>query len=168
MSIDVICQECGGIVGAVSARGGREPCTCHIEPLPPDSPADTAVLDSPVRADHPPKICVVCGKDVAGHRRLKDSRGYLCLACAKAEQEAVKAGTFPCAECGRRVKPQGLVQHGRQKICKRCFADHKSAEKIRVKKISGHHFQAQEKRNLILLALVAVILLLFILWGTLG
>lgn len=165
MSIDVICQECGGIVGATEPRGGREPCRCHLEHNATNSPSDTALIDSPPSTEAPVKLCIVCGKNVAGHRRIKDSRGYLCLACAKAERRAEIAGTLPCQECGRRVKPQGLVQYQARRICKRCFADHREAEKFRVKKVSGAYFEAHEKRRLIVLLGIAAILLLFILWG---
>src|SRR5690242_1399591 len=108
MSVDLICPECGGIIGGSSTDAeGRGPCTCFKNESTSsrsfggsgsDDPSDTVSLPSPVSqgqdlSDKRAKLCIVCGKDVTGHRRIKDSRGYLCYNCAKDEVRQEREGT---------------------------------------------------------------------------
>jgi hypothetical protein len=155
MSVDLVCPDCGGIIGATPGDG-RNPCTCFGQS---PSKHDTVAIESPVKdLNAQQKVCITCGKDVTGHRRVKDSRGYMCYACAKQERAAEKAGTVPCAECGKRVKPAGLVLYGTIKICKTCFNDHKETGKRAVRKIATRHYELHEKRTLIWLSVAFVIL----------
>jgi hypothetical protein len=178
MAVDLICPECGGIIGASDIEeNGRGPCTC-LEDEPAASPrvdkSDTAVMPSPPpeqaprskpsKPDAGAKICLACGKDVTGHRRTKDSRGYMCLACAKAEIAAKKEGTIPCAQCRRRVKPAGLVLHRGEQICKLCFQAHKDAEKKIIKSVPDQHYREHEKQKLVILGAIFFILLLIVIW----
>src|SRR5436305_1177879 len=73
-----------------------------------NTPSDTAAIESPVKGE---KLCVNCGKNVSGHRRVKDSRGYLCYACAKAERAAEREGKVRCMECRKMIRPEGLVAY---------------------------------------------------------
>src|SRR5690242_10035275 len=130
MATKVVCPDCGGIIGEPSP--GETPCTCFTMPEQKTSKSDTDTFDPITRQE---KVCVLCGKDVAGHRRLKDSRGYICLACAKAEKAAEKAGKIRCKFCRKLVKPDGLVPFQGKMICRRCFADFEEKAKFR-KKIS--------------------------------
>ena len=152
----VVCPDCGGLIGDVPA--GETPCTCHFQPAKTDSKSDTATIDSPAIVE---KFCVVCGKDTIGHRRLKDSRGYICYPCAKAERAAEKAGKVRCKLCRKLVKPDGLVPLNKMMVCKRCFADHQESARFR-KKIPTKHYERHEKRNLIILASLALLLLLIV------
>ena len=93
---------------------------------------------------------------------MKDSRGYICYPCAKAERAAEKAGKVRCKLCRKLVKPDGLVPMGKIMVCKVCFADHQESARFR-KKISTKHYDTHEKRNLIILAAIAVVLLGFML-----
>lgn len=172
MAVDLICPDCGGVIGGTGINAdGRGPCTCFKDSPSNGSasdPSDTVSIPAPA-AGHDPsdfqeKLCIVCGKNVAGHRRVKDSRGYLCYDCAKAEIRQEKAGTIPCAECGRRVKEGGLVNYGGIRICRKCHEDHKEAKRKAVKKVATHHFDAHEKKGLIVLLVIFVILGLIVLW----
>lgn len=186
MAVEVICPDCGGVIGGVGIDAeGRGPCTCFSDerkfprlpasrpevigdPADASDPSDTVSLSAPSPGqdlgDNRPKVCIVCGKNVTGHRRVKDSRGYLCYACAKAEVAQERAGKIPCAECGRRVKEGGIVVYNGLKICRRCFEDHKQAKRKAIKKVSTHHFDAHEKLRLIYLAIIFVVLGLIVLW----
>jgi hypothetical protein len=188
MAVDVICPECGGVVGATGVDSqGRGPCTCFKDSPSRyaastaannntgnggngGDPSDTVSIPSPTPSrdiiDSRQKFCIVCGRDVAGHRRVKDSRGYLCYDCAKAEIANEKAGTIPCAECGRRVKEGGIFDYNSIKICRKCFDDHKEAQKKAVRKISTEHYDAHERRGLFILLAVFVVLGLIVLWRT--
>src|SRR5436309_2393163 len=71
MAGELLCPDCGGVVGATETTEAGPPCTCFTS-----SSSDTAVdMPSPAGEKQEAKICVLCGKDVTGHRRLKDSRG---------------------------------------------------------------------------------------------
>jgi hypothetical protein len=177
MAVDLICPDCGGIIGATAkSADGRSPCTCFSERSSgrgsngssSSDPSDTVSIPTPVQgrdaADMAEKICIVCGKNVAGHRRVKDSRGYLCYDCAKAEVKDERAGTVPCAECGRRVKEGGLVNYGGIRICRKCHEDHKDTQKKAVKKVTTHHFDVHEKKNLIILAAIFAVLAAIVIW----
>ncbi|WP_428940925.1 hypothetical protein [Fontivita pretiosa] len=194
MAVDLICPDCGGIIGGdTNDPDGRGPCTCHLDlnaGFSKDPSADTVSLPSPPReqgaqrssgssgaadvrggndlAGAPQKICVICGKNVAGHRRLKDSRGYLCLDCAKAEKRQEREGKVPCAECGRYVKPGGIVEYNGLRICRKCHEDHKQLQKKAVKKVATKHYEEHEKRNLLILLAIFVALGLIVLWRQLS
>src|SRR5687768_9421373 len=86
MSVDaVVCPDCGGVIGGDDG-GGRRACTCVLAGA---SKHDTVRIEVPLPADvnEKRKVCLVCGKDVAGHRRVKDSRGYMCYQCARDEMD---------------------------------------------------------------------------------
>src|SRR4051812_10898161 len=105
MAVDLICPDCGGIIGATDTDAeGRGPCTClrdngRVNGSSNDLSSDTVSIPVPPAAQTPAnplissdsatatsesaaKFCIKCGKDVTGHRRVKDSRGYMCYACA--------------------------------------------------------------------------------------
>src|SRR6266436_5989471 len=104
MAGELMCPECGGVVGETEVTDAGPPCTCFSS-----NSSDTAVdMPSPAGAASQPKICVLCGKDVSGHRRLKDSRGYVCYNCAKEEQRQERGGRVRCRSCGRLVKEEAL------------------------------------------------------------
>src|SRR5690606_36455718 len=76
------------------------------------------------------KVCRVCGKNLKGHRRYKDERGYICPQCDRDE----RARRIPCAECGKPVPPESLRPWGPISICTRCWADHQNDPKLRVRR----------------------------------
>lgn len=184
MSVDLICPDCGGVIGATGIdSAGRSPCTCYKdEPETStteergessdrdDDPSDTVSLPSqqPPEAPGeaaPPKLCIVCGKNVSGHRRVKDSRGYLCYDCAKSEVKAEKAGTIPCGECGRRMKEAGLLFYKGKKICRNCHEHHTELDR-KNRKVATKEIDEYEKRNVIVLAVIFGVLALIIIWQT--
>jgi len=156
MATNLLCPDCGGKLGEVAP--GETGCTCGLAPAETNSKSDTATIAPPAIIE---KFCVVCGKDTIGHRRLKDSRGYICYPCAKAEQAAMKAGKVRCKLCRKLVKPDGLVPMGKMMVCKVCFANNEESMKFK-KKISTEHYDRHEKRNLIILAALALALLLVV------
>ena len=167
MSVDaVVCPDCGGIIGG-NGSDGRRACTCVLSAATA-SKSDTVRIDLPlpdVNETRNQKVCITCGKDVTGHRRVKDSRGYMCYACAKAEMEAEREGTVPCAECNRRVKPAGLVNYDGIKICKKCFNDHKELKKKAVRKVATRHYELHEKKTLMWLAIIFCVLGVLVLYS---
>jgi hypothetical protein len=176
LSTKLICPECGGVLGP--AEPGVSSCTCFKSGSSPPA-LDQAGLDESGFAKptveeslsdtHPvetvSKTCFKCGADVAGKKRYKDSRGYMCADCNRAEVQAEKAGTTPCAECGRRVKDAGLVEFRGMRICKLCIAELRDADKKKIKLVSSKNFEAQDKRTLKILILIMLILAVLMVVG---
>jgi hypothetical protein len=188
MAVDLICPDCGGIIGATDVDAeGRGPCTCLRDSGKPsgssDSSSDTVSIPVPPPTQVPAnplissdtgtsatpegaaKFCIKCGKDVTGHRRVKDSRGYMCYTCAKGEIHEEKAGTIPCTGCKRRIKEAGLIEYKGRKLCKICF-DHEKEIERKNRKVSTKALDEHEKRNVIILAVIFGILTLIILVKT--
>ncbi|HTW95608.1 MAG TPA: hypothetical protein VMD30_12475 [Tepidisphaeraceae bacterium] len=156
MATDIICPDCGGLVGA-DPNDLRRKCTCNLN--------DTDHVAEPMGMPKVLKICCICGKDVSHEKRAKDSRGYWCYDCHKAERAREKASEglkVPCHDCGRLVLPVALITFEGDKICGRCKEARAEKKKYRASAVGKHH-EMHEKRQFILLALFALLLLLVIL-----
>ena len=125
--------------------------------------SDTATIDASTTG--PEKRCRVCGKDLAGHRRIKDSLGYICRECAKAEAPPTDPDRRPCPECERLIKPGGFVPYNGKHICRRCFADHMELDKYKKAAPSASAFVHQEKQSLTRLMIFAGVLFMLMLWS---
>ncbi|MGC4034062.1 MAG: hypothetical protein QM754_20465 [Tepidisphaeraceae bacterium] len=120
------------------------------------------------------KRCRVCNKDLKGHRRLKDSRGYICVACDKAERrqdevaDAQDLNLIPCPECGRKLKAEGITTVNGMVMCKTCAVDHKELNKFKAPPPTLGRGKEAEKRRLYIMLGVGGVLLLIILLNRLG
>jgi hypothetical protein len=162
MAGEMICPDCGGVVGATETTSAGAPCSCFITD---NRSADTAVdLPSPTGPAQP-KVCVLCGKDVTGHRRVKDSRGYVCYDCAKDEQKRGRDGKVRCRSCNRLVKEETLVKTETTKMCARCHAEQlkKRKQEIRQMGIATAHKQFERGRLYLFLAVGVILLLIMVL-----
>jgi hypothetical protein len=125
-------------------------------------PAPAAPLSSeaaePLAAHKP---CALCGRELAGHRRYRDSRGYICPQCAKSEEEDRVAGLVTCPQCRKKLKKAGLVTHAGRTMCRRCQLDLQESKKVLVHKIASKHFDLHERRTLIVLVGILLFLLIF-------
>jgi hypothetical protein len=161
------CPDCGGVLGP--AEPGESACSCftsasYAQMRPDQSDPDQSLSDTqPVETLT--KTCCKCGADVAGKKRYKDSRGYLCADCNRAEVEAEKAGTTLCPECGRRVKEAALTDFRGMRICKLCVAELRDADKKKIKVIGGKNYETNEKKTLKVLIAIALVLLVFMVLG---
>lgn len=161
MSTVIHCPDCGGVVGATRHSEHGYPCTCFIKPPPPDDPDDpsgTAMIDAPVE---PQKICCMCGCDLKGKKRYRDSLGYWCKDCHKSDKDKGKPVGAPCKACGRIVRPETLTALDGDKICSRCLKERRDLRKAgakRYKKIDDTHFEKHEKRRLLIIAGILVVL----------
>jgi hypothetical protein len=165
MAGELLCPDCGGVVGATETTEAGPPCTCFTSS---GSKSDTAV-DLPSPVVEKPKICVVCGKDVTGHRRVKDSRGYLCYDCAKQEQRQERGDRVRCRSCTRMVKESALHDYEGTKICDHCLAERNALQKQQIKRLGiAHVHERHEKTRLYVLLAIAAFLLLIILLNKLG
>jgi hypothetical protein len=171
----VHCPDCGGVVGATTTTDAGPPCRCFADlparPAPggddaPESENERTATDAPATVVE--KLCALCGKNVAGHRRLKDSRGYICLDCAKAEKAAGKIQGVKCPKCMRVVKEESLNELDGQRMCQRCLREARELRRPgskRFRKIDHQHFEQQNKTQLYVLAGVALVLLIIMLIG---
>jgi len=159
MATDVVCPDCGGLVGA-EAGDLRRKCTCNL--------SDTDHVGEPMGLTQQPvarKICCVCGKDVTGQKRAKDSRGYWCYDCHRAErarEKQIEASKVPCHDCGRLVLPAGLTSYEGDMICAPCRQERIDKTKFRPSVTSKYH-AAHERRQLLLIVLFAALLIAVIL-----
>ena len=158
----VICPDCGGIIGGTKVTDEGHPCTCYaagsvFEPSevnPPDA-------ESAAGAGEVEKVCIVCGKDVRGHRRVKDSRGYTCYACAKEQRRQELGDTVRCPACDRRVRETTLTNYEGMRICSRCIDERRNLQRAGRKRrvVDQKVFEKQEKKQVLWLALVLLALL---------
>ena len=126
--------------------------------------APTTLRDTVAEPEQPtttgPKICRGCGRDLRGHRRLKDDQGYICVSCAKDEAKRKIA----CAECGKPTKPEGLRPWGPISVCARCWMDHQADPKSRVRRqVSSRPWEEAEKRTVLYMTGGTIALILIIL-----
>jgi hypothetical protein len=171
----VICPECEGVIGSEPGPG-QWACRCFANANLAPKPAQHANNES----THPgavhteaaapvEKICRVCKKNLSGHRRLKDDRGYICLACDEAEKNQPADGLEPCAECGRRLRPVGLVEFNGMRICKKCLHDHKELNKFKPMPANlAKNYTSYEKSTIRNLLIFAGVLLLIFLLASIG
>ena len=75
------------------------------------------------------KLCVSCGKNVAGGKRMKDSSGrYWCIECGTEDQKKKSAagangiGGALCSGCGESFPASQLSKWGTSMLCNKCVA----------------------------------------------
>ena len=108
------------------------------------------------------KVCRVCGKDLRGHRRIRDGDRYICPVCDEIEREGQAPDGLPCAECGKRVHPGALRRWGAIQLCPKCYTEHQDA-KHKIRQVDTGHFDEERKRQLLVLGGVLAVLLLLML-----
>lgn len=110
-----------------------------------------------------PRVCCQCGKDLARKKRFKDSLGYWCEACHYSDKKAKRGDHVPCNVCGRLIAPDKQELFDGVEMCSRCYRQRKDeARKARRPAMIDHAYRGQEKRKVIGLAILAAILLVFI------
>ena len=162
----LLCPDCGGVVGATQRTDAGPPCTCFAL-SERKGPADTDVVPSP---DSPElanaiveKKCVVCGMDVSGRKRVKDSHGYYCYDCYKKEENRLHQGRVRCRACGRLAKEDVLEEYEGIRMCPQCRAERKKLEKQTLQRMGMAKVQKRyENAQVLVFAAIAGALLLII------
>ncbi len=178
MISEVTCPDCGGVVGATEPTEAGPPCRCFADMAP--SASDSSITmsgtmaggdPSDVTADAPlvaAKVCRLCGKDLVGHRRVKDGTGYLCVACYKEEEKRANYGRVPCKVCGKLTAEEKLTDYEGTKMCPSC---HEGRITMRRQEIKRMGFKAarfrDDSRQLLLVLVIGGVLLAIILAGVL-
>jgi hypothetical protein len=170
MSADLICPECGGVLGGESSDGNH-PCTCFSNKstsagsdFNPDSESQSSGDTFVEKAALAVKVCCQCGKDLNGHRRLRDSRGYWCPKCHRADKAANAPKGSKCSDCGRIVPDAGLSDYQGLRICAPCRAERKRLEKEqrRLSPVKTYAHEQMNRRKLYGLLVVFGVLLIII------
>ena len=177
MAEDLICPDCGGIIGGEPGTG-RKVCECFVtrktvsvEPRPMMPEATEMPIDDPSGTGE--KICRVCGKNLKGHRRFKDSRGYTCAQCHESDLHAgPNANLIPCTECGRKLKIDGITTYDGRVMCKRCASEKRELNKFKppVAALVMKEKEAEKAtlRNLLIVAGVLLLIMLLAGFGLIG
>jgi hypothetical protein len=152
------------VIGGTGENGVRS-CSCFSNET--DAKSDTDVMGTVVVSQ--PKICCVCGKDVTGKKRAKDSRGYWCYDCHKAERkrekEAETSGKVRCPTCSRWVLPGAIVNFEDQKMCMSCKNARMEAHtgRKKFKEVGDKHYDAHNRQRVLIMGVVLIVLLAIIL-----
>lgn len=189
MESELTCPDCGGIVGATQVTDQGKPCTCFSGQSPArkssssemsgssgsslssdpiissgDASNDTSVINRPA------KICCNCGADLAGRKRYRDSRGYWCSDCQKADDRKNQPQGVKCPGCDRIVPEAALADYEGIPICARCRHERSEAKKEERRRspVSSETFERYEHKKFFILAGVAAVLLLIILLKHVG
>lgn len=126
------------------------------------------------------KRCVSCGTDVAGKKRMKDSKGvYWCYDCGLKDQAKQQSGstgsamTITCPACNKLFPPIQATKQGNVYVCPDC-ARKKLASKPVMKNVKSPRIKSQKsarssgdeaanKKKLLLLgSVVAAITVVFV------
>ena len=177
---ELVCPDCGGVVGATEPTDAGPPCRCFADGSGtsglsssmsgtmaggvPGEASDASASDLPMAA--PVKVCRLCGTDVAGHRRFKDSLGYLCVPCAKAEEMRENQGRVRCRVCGKLVKEENLTDYEGTRMCPQCHGERREMRLQEIKRIGFKGARTRDElRQLYIYLAIGAVLLLFILAG---
>jgi recombinational DNA repair protein (RecF pathway) len=137
---------------------GRFRCTCTERDVP-------AIDDrSASGARVPSKVCALCGIDVSGHRRYRDSRGYICRRCYLNERDSARDDNEACEGCGRVVSEEDLSVYDGQRLCPRCIRERRETQddRKRFRKVDFSHHERHHARDaMLIIVLVLVLVLLF-------
>jgi hypothetical protein len=157
---ELLCPDCGGVVGATETTEAGPPCKCFT---PEATKADSTVMDEPPPVDVPvAKICRICGKDVAGQKRVRDPLGYYCYECAKEEEKKEHQGRIRCKVCGHLTKEENIQSYEGTKMCHRCRAERLDMQKQQIKRlgVKSARTRAEWQRIYGMVAMLVVLLLI--------
>jgi hypothetical protein len=163
---ELLCPDCGGVVGATETTEAGPPCKCFVAD-PADKDRHETISDAaPPVEPAVTKICRLCGADVAGKKRVRDHLGYYCYECAKAQEEKDRGGRVPCRVCGKLTKKEALTDYEGTMMCPRCHQERIDAVKQQIKRIGFKGARTREEiRRMNQLLVVLGILLVIMLYG---
>ncbi len=111
------------------------------------------------------KVCCKCGKDVRGHRRFKDSIGYWCRDCHRADKKSETTALTRCPDCGRMRPLDKLFPWEDRQVCSSCLKENQvKTKRAGLKNMGDESEKNAERRKLylygaILGGLVLIVLL---------
>ena len=161
---EVLCPDCGGVVGETEATEAGPPCRCFT--APPPSPDESPVDSSDQTPAPAPKVCRLCGKDVTGKKRVRDPHGYYCYECHQEQEKKNYQGRVRCNVCGHLVKEENLIVYEGTRMCPHCHNEKIELQKKHIKQIGFRGAQTRtEAKQVLRLVMVLGVLALVILAG---
>ena len=162
----------GTLTGTMAGRFGLGTDANVADPLDPSNATASDLLSaSPPPPSEPAvvvKVCRACGTDVAGHRRYKDSLGYLCEPCKREEEKRENQGRVRCRVCGKLVKEENLTAYEGTKMCPTCHEERLTVRKTEIKRMGFRGARTRDELRQIYITLAAAgVLVLIILVGAL-
>jgi hypothetical protein len=180
MATDLICPDCGGVIGG-DETDSRPRCQCQVElALTSDDTevdAQAVVADVPAAEGAAPaappaapkklKLCCKCGKDVTNAKRARDTRGYWCWDCHRADLRRERGLEKPrarCPQCGRLVPADSITTYHGNTLCTKCRIEQEELpnhQKLKFKlKVDDTETKKREKLKLyVLLGIVLAVLI---------
>jgi hypothetical protein len=124
---------------------------------PRDSSADSSIMGA-ISA----KACCICGVDVHGRMRYKDSGGrYWCPSCNEKDQMSRQPAT--CPDCNVAMTRVDLVEFKGTAVCPQCWEKRRASsrrEEARIRAIEEEvREQEERKRRLKMIAMGFVVLI---------
>jgi DNA-directed RNA polymerase subunit RPC12/RpoP len=163
---EILCPDCGGVVGATETTEAGAPCTCFKDQVSDKSDETTAEAVQPIEPPVEKKICRKCGKDVAGQQRVRDQYGYYCIDCAREVESHERQGRVRCQVCGRLWKPESLTAYEGTKMCPTCHRERIDAQKRTIQRMGFKGARTREEiRQMRNLLIAAGVLALFMIYG---
>jgi DNA-directed RNA polymerase subunit RPC12/RpoP len=161
---EMVCPDCGGVVGATETTEAGPPCRCFVSD---NTSKSETVADLPPPVEAPAaKICRICQKDVTGQKRVKDHLGYYCVDCAREQEKIEHQGRVRCRVCGHLVKEENLVVYEGTKMCVKCERERLDLQKQEIKRMGFKAARTREElRQIYILAFSLVLLLIFVVYG---
>lgn len=122
-----------------------------------DSSADSTIMGAIGS-----KTCCICGVDVHGRMRYKDSSGrYWCPSCNEKDQMSRQPAT--CPDCNAAMTRADLVEFKGTAVCPQCWEKRRASsrrEEARIRAIEEEvREQEERKRRLKMIAIGFVVLL---------
>jgi hypothetical protein len=179
MATDLICPDCGGVIGGDDSDP-RAKCQCQMDmnltmddteveapAVDAGSEPAPAAAEAKPAATKAPKLCCKCGKDVTNQKRARDTRGYWCWECHRADLRQERGREKPrarCPQCGRLVPADSITTYHGEPMCAKCRIEEEEAPnhkklKFKLKQPDEVH-KAQEKKKIYIMAGVVAFLLL--------
>lgn len=116
---------------------GGEPV---FPPLRTDSSADSTITSAGT-----PKLCCMCGADVHGKTRYKDSGGrYWCAACNDADVKRRQPAT--CPDCSKEMTFGDLIEFKGTPVCQACWEKRRQSAKREEARLRAIELEAEQQR----------------------
>jgi hypothetical protein len=166
MDTELICPDCKKYIAAEGEVEDAVRCRC-AEP----EQRSSSFRGTPEAPPAPPpdaKLCHLCGDNLTGRQRYRDSIGrYWCTDCREADE---RRNESRCPDCGKLFPPDKLFEFQLTRVCKGCYRtriDETTRKLTRMGHDAAHRKYeiARIKWMSIILAVLLVLATIHQLWG---
>lgn len=150
-----------------SAGGGQD----YVRISPDGPPISINSVHDTASIPRIRKVCCVCGENLEGKPRMKDSSGrYWCYECGIADQQkkhmstagttAMGAMVKPiCAECNQAFKAEELLEYAGRQLCAECINKIERAAQREASRLAAAEQEAlrMARNHRILMTVIAIV-----------